>query len=612
MMLKLIVIDLFYIFLSISTAQTNWVGVGYYWYSAFAIPLSEINSSLFTHIICAHTTVNSTSYQLSLSPDEEEHLSAFTLTVKQNNPSVTTLLSIGGKNANYSTFSSMVSNFSYRKSFIDSSIRIARRYGFQGLDFAWQYPNTSSDMFNVGVLFQELKAAADLEAKNSNQSQLILTARVNYFPSVSLKSYPVAKIQRYLDWVHVVSCEFTSPLWSNFTGAHSALYDPVTSANTDHGITEWINQGLSANKIVLSLCFYGFAWTLKSPMDNGIGAAATGPAISEPDGFVSYRGIKNYIEQYGRDAPVMYNSTYVVNYWSEGTTWIGFDDVEAIRAKISYAKEKKLLGYHVWQVSYDVNWVLSETAAEVEIKSSSVQVDNESRKNKKRSSLVIPLSTTAAVALLVGIFFIFYYWRRNLKLKASSAGDFNSDIPSLTEYTLAEIEAATNGFSIENKLGQGGYGPVYKGILPNGEVIAAKKLSKTSTQGFEEFKNEVMLTAKLQHVNLVRVLGFCIDKEEQILVYEYMENKSLDFYLFDPMRRLILDWKKRVHIIEGITQGLLYLQEYSRLIIIHRDLKVSNVLLDGEMKPKISDFGMARIFSKDDLEANTSRIVGTL
>ncbi|XP_044488838.1 cysteine-rich receptor-like protein kinase 19 [Mangifera indica] len=630
MMQKIIIIDLFYIFLSISTAQTNWVRVGYYCDSTDKIPVSDINSSLFTHIIHYSVDVNSTSYQLSFSPAEEEHLSNFTRTVKQNNPSVTTLLSIAVTDENHATFSSMVSNPSHRKSFIDSWIKIARSYGFQGLDFPWYHLDTSSDIFNVGVLFQELKAAADLEAKNSNQSRLILTAQVDYSPTVYSENYPIEKMQQNLDWVHVVSESLTGPLLSNLTGAQAPLYDPTTRRNTNYGITEWINQGLSANKIVLALPFYGYAWSLKSPRDNGIGAAATGPAVAATgpaaaiaeydDGSVSYREIKNYIEQYGRDAPVMYNSTYVVNYWSKETTWIGFDDVEAIRAKVSYAKEKRLLGYYVSEVSYDFNWVLSKTAAEVEIKNFTVQgdknftvqVDIESRKNKKGSSLVIPLSTTAAGALLIGIFFIFYCWRRNIKLKASSAGDFNSNIPSLTAYTLAEIEAATNGFSIENKLGQGGYGPVYKGILPNGEVIAAKKLSKTSTQGFEEFKNEVMLTAKLQHLNLVRVLGFCIDKEEQILIYEYMQNKSLDFYLFDPIRRLSLDWKKRVHIIEGIIQGLLYLQEYSRLTIIHRDLKVSNVLLDKKMNSKISDFGMARIFAKDDLEANTSRIVGTI
>ncbi|XP_044488841.1 class V chitinase-like [Mangifera indica] len=317
MMQKIIMIDLFYIFLCISIAQTNWVRVGYYSYSTYESPVSEINSSLFTHIIFAYTDVDSTSYQLSLSPAVEEHLSTFTLTVKKKNTSVITLLSIGGQNADYLTFSSMVSDSSYRKSFIDSSIRMARRYGFQGLDFAWQYPKTSSDMFNVGVLFQELKAAADLEAKNSKQSQLILTTRVKYSPLVSLESYPIAMIQQNLDWVHVVSADFTTPLSSKCTGAHAALYDPITSVDTDYGITEWINGGLSANKIVLSLSFYGYTWTLKSPMDNGIGAAATGAAINEPSGFVTYRYIKNYIEENGRDAPVMYNSTYVVNYWSK-------------------------------------------------------------------------------------------------------------------------------------------------------------------------------------------------------------------------------------------------------------------------------------------------------
>ncbi|EXC11825.1 G-type lectin S-receptor-like serine/threonine-protein kinase [Morus notabilis] len=245
-----------------------------------------------------------------------------------------------------------------------------------------------------------------------------------------------------------------------------------------------------------------------------------------------------------------------------------------------------------------------------------------SKKRHREKLLVITLATTAAAIFLVLVVALLYYFKKtklkskghsskaSIKFKAG-AGDFNKNAPDLRVFSLANIEEATDQFSFNNKLGEGGYGPVYKGKLPDGQEIAVKKLSASSTQGFEEFKNEVVLTSKLQHVNLVRVLGCCIERAEQMLIYEYMPNKSLDLYLFDPIRRFLLDWKKRVDIIEGVTQGLLYLQEYSRLTIIHRDLKASNILLDDDMKPKISDFGMARIFTKGVLEANTSRIVGT-
>nr|POE66303.1 g-type lectin s-receptor-like serine/threonine-protein kinase [Quercus suber] len=555
-----------------SEAQT-WVKSGY-WYSGTGSPISDINSALFTHLICAFADVNSSSYELSVSSSDKQYFFTFTDTVRQKNPSVTTLLSIGGAGANHTTLSNMVSKASYRKSFIDSSIKIARLYGFQGLDFGWDSANTSSDMTNMGMLFQDWRAAVNSEAKNSSQKDLILTAAVHFSPDLNSVSFPVDSIRSNLNWVHVNAYDYHAPRWSNYTGASAALYDPSSNASTDYGIGAWIGRGLPASKLVLGLPFYGYAWTLKNPNDNGIGAPATGPAAIaiKGGGAIRYYRIKSYVESYG--AAIMYNATYVVNYCTVGSTWIGFDDVEAVRMKVSYAREKKLLGYVVWQIPYDDNWALSLAAQE-----------EENNGRPKWPLLVIILTTTATIGLLLCLL-VCYLRMRKLRSKAkkleskanniAAAGDSNSSVPNLQVFSLTDIEAATNKFSFENKLGEGGYGPVYKGVLPNGKEIAVKKLSKTSTQGFEEFKTEVMLTAKLQHVNLVQVLGFCIESDEQMLIYEYMPNKSLDFYLFDPIRRGLLDWKKH-----------------------------------EEMKPKISDFGMARIFKKDEHEANTDRIVGT-
>lgn len=178
---------------------------------------------------------------------------------------------------------------------------------------------------------------------------------------------------------------------------------------------------------------------------------------------------------------------------------------------------------------------------------------------------------------------------------------------------ISTLRTATGDFAASNKLGEGGFGAVYKGTLPDGEEIAVKRMSKSSAQGVEELKNELALVAKLSHKNLVRLIGVCLEQQERLLVYEFVPKRSLDLILFaqDSAKREQLDWSKRYKIIDGIARGLQYLHEDSQLKVVHRDLKASNILLDMNINPKISDFGLAKIFGRDQTQAITNRVVGT-
>ncbi|PUZ65424.1 hypothetical protein GQ55_3G221700 [Panicum hallii var. hallii] len=234
-----------------------------------------------------------------------------------------------------------------------------------------------------------------------------------------------------------------------------------------------------------------------------------------------------------------------------------------------------------------------------------------------RTALII-VSILAAVTTLLLLIVAAYVCKKSRKphMHVRLASDGHGDEEEMRSseplmYDLSTLRAATDNFSEENKLGEGGFGPVYRGTVQNGQSIAVKRLSRTSQQGHVEMKNEVVLVAKLQHKNLVRLLGCCIEEDEKLLVYEYLANKSLDKILFDPTRQHELSWAQRFKIIEGIGRGLLYLHEDSRLTVIHRDLKAGNILLDADMNPKISDFGLAKLFDIDLSVANTSRIAGT-
>ncbi|KAK7290956.1 hypothetical protein RIF29_05765 [Crotalaria pallida] len=265
--------------------------------------------------------------------------------------------------------------------------------------------------------------------------------------------------------------------------------------------------------------------------------------------------------------------------------------------------------------------------------------DNSAASNRKTrgpSSLILGITLPSVLVILICAIVSAYVWKRKIAQRQEGEiiqrnrgrfYDSEREVKDLIDEGLLEekdnegievpyfdfesILVATNNFSIANKLGGGGYGPVYKGKLQDGQVIAVKRLSSASSQGFREFKNEVVLIAKLQHRNLVRLRGYCIKGSENILLYEYMPNRSLDSFIFDRKQSVLLNWQMRFDIIRGIARGLLYLHQDSRLRVIHRDLKTSNILLDKEMQPKISDFGLAKLFGGKETEGNSERLVGT-
>ncbi|CAN6171712.1 unnamed protein product [Urochloa humidicola] len=249
------------------------------------------------------------------------------------------------------------------------------------------------------------------------------------------------------------------------------------------------------------------------------------------------------------------------------------------------------------------------------VKLAKSDLPDDAPKNNRKLVAVITMVVTGFALLLLSLAFVI--WRKGQRSERVAMLDdvelMSGECPT---YPMGTIKAATNGFCRKNIIGRGGFGVVYKGQLPDGQQVAVKKLSaENAAQGrLNEFMNEVVLIAKLQHRNLVRLLGCCVHCSERMLVYEYMSNKSLDAFIFaDETRRASLSWKTRLDIILGIARGVLYLHQDSRLNIIHRDLKAANVLLDAGMVAKISDFGIARLFtsSADRQETITRTIIGT-
>ncbi|XVF27188.1 hypothetical protein REPUB_Repub14bG0085300 [Reevesia pubescens] len=228
-------------------------------------------------------------------------------------------------------------------------------------------------------------------------------------------------------------------------------------------------------------------------------------------------------------------------------------------------------------------------------------------KDKNQTGLIVGITVPVVVAALILIFAIIYIKRR----KEDDDEEVLLGIgPRPNTFSYSELKAATEDFSPKKKLGEGGFGPVYKGTLSDGRVVAVKQLSVASHQGKNQFVTEIATISAVQHRNLVKLYGCCIEGNRRLLVYEYLENKSLDQALFGQ-NDLHLDWPTRFNICLSTARGLAYLHEESRPRIVHRDVKASNILLDAELCPKISDFGLAKLY--DDKKTHIStRVAGTI
>uniref|UniRef100_J3LC05 non-specific serine/threonine protein kinase n=1 Tax=Oryza brachyantha TaxID=4533 RepID=J3LC05_ORYBR len=232
------------------------------------------------------------------------------------------------------------------------------------------------------------------------------------------------------------------------------------------------------------------------------------------------------------------------------------------------------------------------------------------KKSYPTKTMVISLpiaSVVLVIAVAAGIFLLVQRkFQRFVELREDWELEFGAH-----RLSYKELLQATEGFKNKNLLGVGGFGRVYKGVLPtSSSEVAVKRVSHESSQGIKEFVAEVASIGRLRHRNLVQLLGYCRLKDELLLVYDYMPNGSLDKYLYSHDDKPTLNWTQRFQIIKGIASGLLYLHEEWEQIVIHRDIKPSNVLLDNDMNGRLGDFGLARLYNRDT-ELQTTVVAGT-
>ncbi|KAI3811288.1 hypothetical protein L1987_21009 [Smallanthus sonchifolius] len=351
---------LFLVILSLTLCSAT--NKGGYWpsWAQDYFPPANIETTFFTHVYYAFLSPNQDTFQFEIDDTTASALNSFTTTLHQKNPPVKTLFSIGGGSFGTQIFSYMASSPDSRGSFINSTIQVAREFGFDGVDLDWEYPQTQTEMDNFGLLLDEWRVAVNEEAQSTGNSKLLLSAATYYKPVIPwdvVHTYPVESINNNLDWINAMCYDYHGSWDVTATGYLAALYDPNGDVSTSDGLQSWINAGIQREKLVMGLPLYGRTWTLQDPTVDGIGAPAVGLGPGN-DGAMLYSEVLEFNAQ--NNAKVVFDEPTVSYYSVVGTSWIGYDDVESVKLKIEFAQSLSIGGYFFWTVVGDQEWRISQ------------------------------------------------------------------------------------------------------------------------------------------------------------------------------------------------------------------------------------------------------------